>query len=234
MPPLRCGWPASSRRTRVRSSRTVSAAPRRCITCLLRSGLAGRQLDGAAIGPQTKHSLERVAAESLWRPRQKGSPQQAERPRDTGHPHPMTRPARSQSPLTDMKSGQNGPGRGDPGAAGGRSGDSHARGTTGPVIADQQIIRLYAGDRLTLRQIRERFAVSHSRVVRVLDRHHIARRPPGPRSRLAASDEPADRQIVDRYPGGLSLRQAGKPFGAGPGLVTAVLDRHHCQCSTPS
>ena len=184
----------------------------------------GRQLDGAAIGPHTKHSLERVAAESLWRTRQERSPQQAERPRDTGHLHPMTRPG--QPPLTSMEPGQNRPGRGDLGTVDRRSGDSHARGTTGPVIDDQEIIRLYTGDRLTLRQIRERCAVSHARIVRVLDRHHIARRPPGPRSRLAAGDEPAEQQIIDRYLSGLSLRQAGKPFGAGVGTVTGVLDRH--------
>jgi len=125
-----------------------------------------------------------------------------------------------------MKSGQNGPGRGDLGTDDGRSGNSHAGGTTGTVIDDQEIIRLYVGNRLTLRQIRERLAVSHFRVVRVLDRHHIARRPPGPRSRLAARGESAEQQIIDRYLSGLSLRHAGKPFGVGPGTVTGVLDRH--------
>jgi len=126
----------------------------------------------------------------------------------------MTRSA--QLPLTDMKSGQNGPGRRGPGTVGRRPGDSHARGTTGPVIDDQEIIRLYVGDRLTLQQIRERFAVSHSRIVRVLDRHHITRRPPGPRSLLAVGEQ-AELQIIDRYVSGLSLRQAGAPFGVGPG-----------------
>jgi excisionase family DNA binding protein len=50
--------------------------------------------------------------------------------------------------------------------------------------------------------------------------------PPGPRSRLAARSESAEQQIIDRYLSGLSLRHAGKPFGAGPGAVTGVLDRH--------
>lgn len=136
----------------------------------------------------------------------------------------MTRPV--QSARADMKSGQNAPGRRDPGTAGRWPGASHVRRTTRPVIDDQEIIRLYVADRLTLRQIRERFAVSHSRIVRVLDGHHIARRPPGPCPRLAVGDEQAERQIIDRYLSGLSLRQAGAPFGVGRGTVTAVLHRH--------
>jgi excisionase family DNA binding protein len=151
MPPFGCGWPTSSRGIQVRSSRTVPAAPCHSITCLPGSGVVGRQLDGAAVGPQTKHSLERVAAESLWLTRRESSPQQAERPRDAGLLYPMT------------KSEQNELGRG---------------------------------------------------------------RPPWPHSRLAADAEPAEQQIIDRYLSGLSLRQAGKPFGAGPGTVTGVLDRH--------
>jgi excisionase family DNA binding protein len=52
---------------------------------------------------------------------------------------------------------------------------------------------------------------------------------PRPRLRLAATDaagEQAVRQIIDRYLGGLSLRQAGAPFGVGRGAVAAILDRH--------
>jgi hypothetical protein len=134
MPPFRCGWPTSSRGIQVRSSRTVPAAPYRSITCLAGSGVVGRQLDGAAIGPETKHSLERVAAEPLWSARRESSPQQAERPRDAGLLYPMTRPA--PSTLTGMKSGPNGPGRGRP--PGPRS-----RLAAGAEPAEQQIIDRY-------------------------------------------------------------------------------------------
>jgi excisionase family DNA binding protein len=225
MPPFGCGWRTSSRRSRC-------DLPERCLLhraaplvassdpgCWSRSLTAPRP----DLEPPV-HLPGEPADEPAWRTRRGRPPQQVERPRDLGDFHPTARfPHLS---LADVTSEQNAPGRRDPSTARRRPEDSHARRNAGPVVDDQEIIQLYVGDRLTLRQIRERLAVSHSRIVRVLDRHHIARRPPGPRSRVAVGDQQAERQIVDRYLSGLSLRQAGSPFGAGRTTVTAILGRH--------
>jgi excisionase family DNA binding protein len=93
-------------------------------------------------------------------------------------------------------------------------------------VDDQEVIRLYRAEGLTLAQVAARCKVSHSEVVRVLDRHGVARRPAGPRPRLGAGQEQAERQILEQYARGMSLRQAGASVGVGPRVVTAVLERH--------
>jgi excisionase family DNA binding protein len=93
-----------------------------------------------------------------------------------------------------------------------------------PGVDDQKVIGLYVDQGLTVAQVAARLRISRQLVAEVLDRHRVPRHRRGRRPRIAAAE--AERQIIERYVGGFSLRQAGEPFGAGHGAVLSVLDRY--------
>jgi excisionase family DNA binding protein len=94
----------------------------------------------------------------------------------------------------------------------------------GPAVDDREVIGLYVDQGLTAAQVAARLGISRSGVALVLDRHRVPRRPRGRRPQIVEAE--TERQIIDRYVGGLSLREAGEPFGAGHSAVRAVLNRY--------
>jgi excisionase family DNA binding protein len=95
-----------------------------------------------------------------------------------------------------------------------------------PVLPnDQEVVDWYVGG-LTLEQVAAKAGMPRSRVVRVLDRHGIVRRPRGRPPLIATRGKRAEREVVDVYLSGVSLVGTGAAFGVGGGTVARVLERH--------
>jgi excisionase family DNA binding protein len=95
----------------------------------------------------------------------------------------------------------------------------------GPASGELEVIGWYAGG-LTLEQVAARAGMPRSRVVGVLDRHGVPRRPRGRPRRIAARGAQAEGEIIDVYLSGLSLVATGAAFGVGGSTVARVLERH--------
>lgn len=107
-----------------------------------------------------------------------------------------------------------------------------AHGAAGPAAGDQEVIGWYVGG-LTLEQVAAKAGMARSRVVRVLDRHGVVRRPRGRPRRIAARGAQAEQQVIDVYLSGLSLVETGAAFGVGGGTVARVLERHRVRRRPP-
>jgi DNA-directed RNA polymerase specialized sigma subunit len=94
----------------------------------------------------------------------------------------------------------------------------------GLIERNQEIVRLYVEERLTLREVGARFHLSHERVRQILERAGVSRRSSSVHRLTPQELAQRNQEIVRLYvEDGLTLREVGERFGVTERQLSWVL-----------